>query len=68
MATHTLEIVPFDVPSFVTLKFPPARRDDGLRQPVLIALQDLDDATLGALIEEFAAGVLKAAGRGAGEG
>jgi hypothetical protein len=61
MATFQLPIVPFDVPTHVTLRLPPGKREDGMRGPVVIALKDLPEETLAALIDEFVNAVLEAA-------
>lgn len=58
MAEFKLPIVPFPVPSEVTLQLPAGKREDGLRPPVTIPLEQLDDHTLAALIEEFAVAVM----------
>lgn len=64
MATFSLQVSPFPVPTHVTLVVPSSgKREDGIRQPVQIALADIPEDTLTALIEEFAQSVLKAAGR-----
>jgi hypothetical protein len=63
MANFSLPIVPFTVPDKVTLQMPAGKRQDGMRPPVELSLEQLDDETLGALIEEFAAAVMAKAGR-----
>jgi hypothetical protein len=61
MATFQLPIVPFDVPTHVTLQLPPGKREDGMRGPVVISLRDLSEETLMALLDEFNNAVLEAA-------
>jgi len=63
MATLNLSLKPFDVPTHVILDMPPGRKQDGIQGLPTIALESLDEATLEALIEEFAANVMKAAGK-----
>jgi hypothetical protein len=61
MASVKLELQPFPVPTEVTVKMPPAKREDGIKPGIKLALVDLDDATLEALIDEFVAGVMAVA-------
>ncbi len=63
MATFSLPIVPFPVPTHVTLQMPPGKRQDGMQKPITIPLADLPNEALQALIEEFAVAVMEAAGQ-----
>lgn len=61
MPNFSFPIVPFNVPDSVTLRMPPGKRQDGIRPPVEVSLEQLDDETLASLIEEFAAAVMNKA-------
>lgn len=63
MASINLELIPFAVPHMVTVKMPPGKREDGIQAAPTIALSQLSDEALTALIEEFAATVMKVAGK-----
>ena len=61
MASINLQLQPFPVPSMVTIAMPPGKRQDGMKPAPTMALNELPDEVLEALIEEFAANVMKAA-------
>ena len=61
MASISLELQPFAVPTHVTVVMPAGKRQDGVKPAPTLALSDLSDEVLAALIEEFAANVMKAA-------
>ena len=62
MASVTLQLQPFPVPTHATVILPPTRRGpEGVQQPPQLLLKDLSDDALAALIEEFATNVMKAA-------
>ena len=63
MATVNLELNPFPVPTEVTIKLPPGKREDGLKSPPTIKLENLSEEALSALCEEFTAAVFVAAGK-----
>lgn len=64
MATFSVKIEPFSIPTEVRLLVPSTnKREDGMRPVPTIKLTDLTDDALNDLIEEFVAGVMKAAGR-----
>lgn len=48
-----MELCPFPIPAFVTVKLPPGKRQDGIRQPITIPLEDLPPETLNELLTEF---------------
>jgi hypothetical protein len=62
MAKYALELVPFTVPTYVTVKREPGRREDGFRPPIELKLSELDAETLDELCTEFRKSVFKAAG------
>lgn len=61
MVTVTLKLEPFPVPTHVTVQMPAGKRQEGMKQPPLLALSDLSDETLAALIEEFTENVMREA-------
>jgi hypothetical protein len=61
MATINLQLQPFPVPTHVTISMPAGRKQDGIKPLPTLALTDLSDEVLSALIEEFATNVMKAA-------
>ena len=61
MASVTLQLQPFPVPTHATIILPAGKRQDGLQPPPQLLLKDLSDDALAALIEEFATNVMKAA-------
>jgi hypothetical protein len=63
MATVSLELTPFEVPTHVTVKMPPGKRQDGMTPLPKLALNELDDEVLAALIDEFAAAVMAASNK-----
>lgn len=69
MASISLELLPFDVPTTVAIKLPPlpaGNRSEGLttaRAPATLQIADLQPEVLDTLIEEFVAALYKQAGR-----
>jgi hypothetical protein len=64
MATVSLELTPFEVPTYVTVKMPPGKRQGLLAEPLpTLALNELDVEVLAALIDEFAAAVMAASNK-----
>lgn len=62
MASVTLQLQPFPVPTHVTVVLPPTKRGpEGIQQPPQLLLKDLSDEALEALITEFAENVMKVA-------
>lgn len=61
MASINLKLRPFEVPTHVTIEMPAGKRQDGVKPLPALALSDLSDEALQALIEEFAENVMKAA-------
>lgn len=61
MATINLKLRPFEVPTHVTVELPAGRKQDGVKPAPTVALSELPDETLEALINEFAEAVMKAA-------
>jgi hypothetical protein len=59
-----MSLVPFEVPDLVTVKLPPGKRQDGIRPPVTVPLEDLPSDVLDELLAEFVEAVqLKAKGK-----
>lgn len=52
MASLQIKIQPFEVPAHIYVEVP------GDAAAVAVAIEDLDEATLGELVEEFAAAVM----------
>ena len=64
MATLQFELKPFDVPKTVTVVMPTTgKREDGIQALPTIPINQVDEETLNALIEEFALAVMTAAGK-----
>ena len=62
MATMSLKVKPFDVPTEVTLDLPgTGRREDGMQVLPKLKLNQVDAATLSSMIDEWAEAVLTAA-------
>lgn len=61
--THRIEILPFPVPTGVTVKQKPGSRQDGLKPVPEIPLSEIDQDTLNELCNDFRAAVFAAAGR-----
>lgn len=62
MATMSLKVKPFDVPTEVTLDLPgTGRREDGMQALPKLKLNQVDAATLEAMIGEWAEAVMAAA-------
>ena len=57
MANIKLELQPFQVPTHVTVIMPAGSRQGGMIMAPTIALEDLSDEALEALIDEFATSV-----------
>lgn len=53
MAEIKLELVPFPVPSYVSIQWPPGRREDGIQQDRKIPLHELSAETLHEMVNEF---------------
>lgn len=62
MASVSVELCPFEVPTKVTIQRKPGLRQDGFQPPQTMPLSDLGFATLDALCNEFRANVFAAAG------
>lgn len=58
MAFIQFEINPFPIPTGVTVKLPPGRRQDGIRPMPETLLHQLDKATVEQLCDDFKASVL----------
>lgn len=61
MATTTIDLVPFPVPTGVLVKMAPGRREAGFRTATEIPLHELSRDTLNALCDEFREAVFAAA-------
>jgi len=62
MASISLNLKPFDVPSEVTVNFPGSgNRQDGMQKLPTLKLNQLSQEALDALISEFAEAVMAAA-------
>lgn len=61
MATINLQLQPFPVPTHVNIVMPASKRQDGMKPAPTLALSELSDEALEALINEFAEAVMKAA-------
>lgn len=48
-----LELNPFSVPNYVTVKMPPGNKQDGFREAPKFHLSELSEETLNALCEQF---------------
>jgi len=59
--TKAVELQPFTVPNYVTVKMPPGKREDGFREAPKYALHELDNRTLIRLCDEFKDAVLRKA-------
>lgn len=53
MAFIQFELMPLQVPTETYIKRPPGRREDGFRQPEMLALNDLDRDVVLALLDEM---------------
>lgn len=62
MADLSVKIVPFPVPTGVSIRQAPGRRQDGFRPLPQVNLTDLSPEVLDQLCEEFRASVFEAAG------
>jgi hypothetical protein len=62
MATISVELVPFPVPTGASLRQAPGRRQDGFKPAEVIPLTQLSPIVLDTLCEEFRTAVFKAAG------
>ena len=58
MLTHQVEFIPFEIPTGVTLKAPPGRREDGFQLREQMKLGYIDHETLVALCDDFKLRVL----------
>ena len=63
MATINLELQPFAVPTDVTIKMPPGKREDGMKTAPSMKLTDIPEDVLAVLCEEFTTAVFAAAGK-----
>jgi hypothetical protein len=64
MASLNLKLEPFPVPTNVTVIVPSSgKREDGIRPPMTVPLEMVDEQTLNTMIEEFALAVMTAAGK-----
>lgn len=63
MASISVELSPFPVPTGVTMIQKPGLRQDGFRPAPQLKLSDLSPATLDAMCEEFRTAVFEAAGQ-----
>lgn len=61
MASVTLQLQPFPVPTHVTVVLPVGKKQDGVQTLPQLLLKDLSDEALEALITEFAENVMKVA-------
>lgn len=61
--TKKIELQPFSVPNFVSVKAAPGRREDGLAEAPKYKLADLEPETLDALCVEFRREVFEKAGK-----
>jgi hypothetical protein len=61
MASVTLQLQPFPVPTHVTVVLPAGKKQDGAQALPQLLLKDLSDEALEALITEFAENVMKVA-------
>ena len=59
MATVTLSVVPFTIPTHVTIDVPIGGKNEGYASPTAqVEVADLDVATRQALIDDFSATIL----------
>ena len=63
MATFSMKLRPFPIPSEVILDMPAGKREDGMKALPTLPLSALDEDTLNAMIAEFAETVMVAAGK-----
>ena len=61
MATINLKLQPFLVPTHVTVELPASKRQDGIKPAPTLALSELPDEVLEALINEFVEAVMATA-------
>lgn len=61
MATINLKLQPFSVPTHVTVELPAGKRQDGIKPAPTLALSELPDEVLEALINEFVEAVMATA-------
>ena len=62
MATIKVDLIPFTIPTSVTVKQKPGLRQDGMRLAPQLKLSELSPDELNAMCEEFRDAVFEAAG------